>query len=262
MPAHDPLTAASAAPDFLFGGGEMGALMRAKDWSFSPLGLTGSWPQSLRSALSICLGSSFPIAIYWGQALALLYNDAWSPIPGAKHPWALGRPGREVWPEIWDTIGPLFEQVMTTGEATRSKDQLLPMHRHGYIEECYFDYTFSPIRAEDGSVGGVFNAVVETTFRVIGERRTRLLQTLGERIATVRSAGEACALAAEALGSDPADVPFCLLYLADGEGQAHLAGAAGLDPGQSISPRLVDLADPSVPWPLAAVLTGGRRRDS
>jgi hypothetical protein len=91
--------------------------MRSRDWSQTPLGPLKHWPQSLRSALSICLGSGFPIAIYWGPTLALLYNDAWSPIPGVKHPWALGWPAHEVWPEIWDTIGPLFERIMMTGEA-------------------------------------------------------------------------------------------------------------------------------------------------
>src|SRR3569623_282900 len=85
--------------DFLNGGGEMGARMRAHHWENTPFGPPEGWPQSLRSALSICLGSSFQIAIYWGPELALLYNDAWSPILGRKHPQALGRPGREVWPE-------------------------------------------------------------------------------------------------------------------------------------------------------------------
>ncbi|HYI01010.1 MAG TPA: two-component system sensor histidine kinase/response regulator, partial [Hyalangium sp.] len=102
--------------------------MRSMDWSKTPLGSPDDWPQSLRSALSICLGSRFPIALYWGPQLALLYNDAWRPIPGSKHPWALGRGAQEVWPEIWGTIGPQFEQVMTTGEATYSEHGLLPMY--------------------------------------------------------------------------------------------------------------------------------------
>src|SRR4051794_18637942 len=152
----------------------MGALMRAHAWENTRLGPPANWLQSLRSALSICLGSSFQIAIYWGPELSLLYNDAWSEIPGQKHPWALGHPGREVWPEIWETIGPMFEGVLADGEATRSHDQLLPMHRHGFTEECYFDYTFSPIRDEAGRVGGIFNIAIETTFRFLGERRTRL----------------------------------------------------------------------------------------
>jgi hypothetical protein len=136
--------------DFLAGGGEMGALMRAHGWAGTPLGPVEGWPQGLRSAVGIMLNSRYPIALYWGPELALVYNDAWSPIPGGKHPWALGRPAREVWPEIWDAIGPLFEHVFATGEGTWSEDQLLPMRRHGYTEECYFNFTFSPICGEGG----------------------------------------------------------------------------------------------------------------
>src|SRR4051812_44719494 len=93
---------------FLSGGGEMGELIRSYDWSETPLGNVESWPQSLRSALSICLNSNFPIAIYWGKDLNLLYNNAWSPIPGNKHPGALGLPARQVWPEIWENLAPQF----------------------------------------------------------------------------------------------------------------------------------------------------------
>ncbi len=154
----------------------MGALMRMHLWDATALGSPETWPQSLRSALSICLESQFQIAIYWGTELSLVYNDSWSQILGEKHPWALGRPAREVWPEIWETIGPLFSHVLSTGQATRSKDALLAMHRRGFTEECYFDYTFSPIRDEAGQVGGIFNIVVETTFRVLEERRQRVLE--------------------------------------------------------------------------------------
>jgi hypothetical protein len=192
---------------FVHGGGELGAIIRQKDWTRSPIGNTEGWPQSLRSAVSICLGSAFPIAIYWGPELALLYNDAWSPIAGAKHSWALGQPARDVWPEIWDTIGPLFQHVMTTGEATRSHDQLLAMRRHGYTEECYFDYTFSPIRGESGHVEGIFNAVLETTERVIGERRLRTVRELAVRVAEARTAEGACSTAMQTLGNAPADSP-------------------------------------------------------
>lgn len=187
----------SDALEFLSGGGEMGGRTRAFDWSATPLGPIRGWPQSLRSALSICLNSNFPIAIYWGSDLVLLYNDEWSPIPGEKHPWALGRPAREAWPEIWHIIEPLFQRVMTDGTATRSRDQLLPMHRHGFTEECYFDYTFSPIRGESGQVEGVFNAVLETTTRVIDERRLRTLRELGAwKTGEARSTEEACHTAA------------------------------------------------------------------
>ena len=166
--------------------------MRTFDWSQTPLGPVAEWPQSLRSAISICTGSRFPIAIYWGRELTLLYNDAWSPIAGDKHPWALGRGAAEVWPEIWEAIAPRFQQVLETGESTYLEDGLLLMHRHGYTEECYFNYSFSAIVGESGAVDGIFNAVVETTPRVISERRTALLRELGERIGGLRAVDEAC----------------------------------------------------------------------
>jgi len=214
--------------------------MRSMDWSTTPLGPSATWPQSLQSAIGICLGANYPIAIYWGPELALLYNDAWSDIPGEKHPWALGRPGKDVWPEIWDAIGPLFETVQSTGEGVWQEDQLLPMHRHGYTEECYFNFTFSPIRGENGVVEGIFNAVVETTFRVIGERRERTLRELAERVAAARSEDDVFAAAVEVLGSNPADIPFCLVYQTQSD-EPRLAGSAGLDAAPETWP--LDLVD-------------------
>ena len=153
-------------------------LIRTKDWSETSLGNADTWPESLKLAVSISLNSGFPIAIYWGEDFTLLYNDAWSTIPGDKHPWALGRPGAEVWPEIWGGLKPEFESVLQTGESIRKPDALLLMYRYGYLEECYFDYTLSPIKAVDGSIGGVFNAVIETTYKYINERRKNLLHHL------------------------------------------------------------------------------------
>ncbi len=105
-----------AAEQIFTGSSEMAMLMRSQDWSQTPLGAVETWPQSLRSALSICLNSRFPIAIYWGQDYLLLYNDAWRPIVGDKHSWALGHPAREVWSEIWDDIGAELAGVLATGE--------------------------------------------------------------------------------------------------------------------------------------------------
>ena len=113
------------------------------------------------------------MAIYWGPDLCLLYNDAWRLVVGDKHPWSMGRPGLEVWPEIWKTIAPLFGYVLSTGEATWRSDELLPMQRFGYTEECYFDYTFNPIRGEEGKICGILNIVQETTYRALNDRRIR-----------------------------------------------------------------------------------------
>ena len=159
--------------NFLAGGGEMGERMRALDWSKTPLGPVKSWPQSLRSALSICLGSRFPIVIYWGADLAVLYNDAYAEILGKKHPWALGRACREVWSEIWPLIEPMLRGVLANGEATWSEDQLLMLERGGFPEECYFSFSFSPVRGESGAVDGIFTAVIENTRRVLAEREVK-----------------------------------------------------------------------------------------
>ncbi|HEX4613719.1 MAG TPA: GAF domain-containing protein, partial [Urbifossiella sp.] len=237
----------------------MGERTRSFDWSLTALGPVAGWPQSLRSALSICLNSSFPIALYWGADLTLLYNDDWSPIPGTKHPWALGRPAREAWPEIWHIIEPLFGRVLATGEATRSKDQLLPMHRHGFTEECYFDYTFSPIRGESGAVEGVFNAVLETTTRVVGERRLRTLRELAAwKSGGDESEADACRTAARIIDGNPHDLSFALIYLVDESGRAVLAGQSRLERDTPASPAAIDLAAPDAPWPLRRAVETGR----
>lgn len=165
------LEAPPSFPEFLSGGGQMGTLIRAHDWQNSPFGSPEIWPQSLRSALSICLNSSFPTAIYWGDDLRLLYNDAWSPIPSDRHPGALGQPGSEVWGDIWHVVGPQFEQVMKTGEGFSTYDQMLPIVRNGEVRETYWNYSFTAIRGEDGSVVGVFNQGNETTDVVLARRQ-------------------------------------------------------------------------------------------
>lgn len=239
----------------------MGALIREVDWSATPLGKAEDWPQSLRSAASICLGSGFSIAVYWGSELVLLYNDAWSSIPGAKHPWAVGRPAREVWPEIWDTIGPLFQHVLETGEATRSKDQLLAMRRHGYVEECYFDYTFSPVWGESGRVEGIFNAVLETTERVVGERRLGTIRKLAEQVVEARTVELACEMTARTLAEASVDIPFALFYLVSSDGsELVLSGSSGLASGTPASPLSIALGthgEPSPVWPVEQVIASG-----
>ncbi len=240
--------------DFISGQGGMSAAVREKDWDTTVFGPIANWPQSLRSAVSICLGSSFQIAIYWGPDLALIYNDDWSPILGSKHPWALGRPASEVWPEIWETIGPLFESVMTTGRATRSTDQLLAMHRHGFTEECYFDYTFSPIRGEGGKVGGIFNAVVETTFRVINERRTAMLRDLNEMLGEATSVDRVYGIAEAVLCEAQHDVTFAVLYIVEEDSNSlrkMISCCGGLP--EDACPETLPAAM-SEPWPLHEVL--------
>jgi signal transduction histidine kinase len=201
--------------DFLAGGGEMGARIREHDWAASPLGPVDAWPQSLRSAVSILLPSRAQVVLFWGPEFIAIYNDAYAPVFGAKHPWALGRPARECWSEVWPVLGPLFEGVVKTGEAFWAKEHPFLLHRQGFLEETYFDVSYDPVRIEDGSVGGVFCIVSEQTGRVLGERRLRTLRELGAKTAGAKNAAEVCREAAAALVIDPADVPFSLLYLID-----------------------------------------------
>ena len=171
--------------DPFVGNGDMARRMRALDWSQTSLGDVSTWPQNLRSAVGICVESRLPIAIYWGMDATLLYNDTWSPILGAKHPWALGRPAVDVWSEIWDEIGPVFDQVFSTGDATDAEDATLVIRRRGSTEESCFNCTFSPIRDERGRVKGVFSAVLETTYRVIRSTRLDLVSFLSQVPAVV-----------------------------------------------------------------------------
>jgi PAS domain S-box-containing protein len=188
-------------PEFLSGGGELGKLMRAKDWSSTPLGPPETWPQSLRTSVSTCLNCSFPILIWWGPELVKIYNDAYAEIIAEKHPWALGSPGREVWPEIWDTIGPMLSRVVEAGEAFPANDLRLDLQRKGYPEECYFSFSYSPIRDESGRVAGVFCPVIENTDRVFAERRSALLLDLEARLRDLSDPETAKAVVSELLGN-------------------------------------------------------------
>ncbi|HEY9665611.1 MAG TPA: PAS domain-containing protein, partial [Coleofasciculaceae cyanobacterium] len=217
--------------DCLAGGGEMGALMRSLDWSNTLVGPVSSWPQSLRTAVSIILASRFPMLIHWGPEYVQFYNDGFRPILGArKHPGALGQPAYPWWAEIWDILVPMFDRVMS-GEGTWYENQVVFPNRYGYTEEAYFTFSHSPIRDESGQVVGIFQAVTETTERVLDERRLRTLHDLATHTATVQVAQEACRIAVQILSQNAADMPFALLYLLDEtRTQAHLAGTAGLEP--------------------------------
>ena len=223
---HSPNTQGRDFP----GGGEMGKLIREHNWSATPLGPVETWPQSLRSAVSILLPSKAQIVLFWGPELITIYNDAYAPVFSAKHPWALGRPARDCWSEVWHVIGPLFEGVVRTGEAFWAKDHLFFLRRQGFLEETFFDVSYDPIRIEGGGVGGIFCIVSEQTGHVLGERRLRTLRELGTRTADAKCAEEVFREAAAALAMNPADIPFSLLYLFDGPGlRAEIVGVVGIE---------------------------------
>ncbi len=236
-------------PEPLFpGSGVMATQMREHDWSRSPLGPAENWPPSLRIATRICLTSRFPMLVWWGPDLRMIYNDAYLLLMGGKHP-ALDEPGAAVWSDIWHIVGPMLHGVLETGEPTWSEDLLLPMDRHGYWEETYWTYSYSPLHDEDGSVRGVFTAVTETTERVIGARRLAVLQDLGAQAGAARTVEEACGLVSESISRAQADVPYFALYLRDDS--ATGLSLAGVTPE-------AEAAAGTGRWPLAQAMHESR----
>jgi PAS domain S-box-containing protein len=244
------------AEDCLAGGGDMGALMRAFDWANTPLGPVSDWPGSLRTAISIMLASRFAMVVAWGPEFRFFYNDRYRPVLGAsKHPHALGAPAKAIFPEAWPFIGPLFESTLQ-GEAVAFDDVLIPLERYGYLENCYFTLSYSPIRDETGQVGGMLAVVAETTARVEGERRLKTLRDLARRTSEAKTVEEVCADAADTLANNRIDIPFALLYLLDQGGEtARLMAATGLAPETPASPTVIELAgsDQANKWPLSEV---------
>ena len=173
--------------------------IREFDWSQTPTGPIAAWPQSLKTAVSLCLASRFQLIIFWTRDLIQIYNDAFVSILGNKHPpharpISPQSPGRE----MWGLIEPLYRHVFETGTATWTEQIQLPVERHGCLEESFYTMSYTPIFQEDGRVGGVFNVVIETTQQVVAERRTKTLRDLAARTAEAKTVVEACQVSAEA----------------------------------------------------------------
>jgi PAS domain S-box-containing protein len=254
----DSLPCDGGSSTLFTGDGEMATQIQTLDWSATPVGPVHAWSQGLCTAVGIMLESRFPMLIWWGPELTMIYNDAYVPILGDKHPASLGRLGAEVWSDVWPVVGDMLAGVMGRGEATYDEDLLLTMLRHGYLEEAYFTFSYSPIRDETGGVGGVLTTVTETTGRVLGERRLRTLRELGELAAAeAATVTDACAAALRVLARNRADVPYALAYVLNDEGTgAGLIGSFGL---QADSPTVpASLPHPSYGAEIWEVVTTGQ----
>ena len=153
----------------LSGGGKCGELMRSIDWSGTALGPVRSWPQSLRTVVGVMLGSRQPMLIVWGPERLTLYNDGYAAMCGKRHPRAMGRPFQELWFDLWDVVEPILDRAYA-GVSTHMDDIEFTMHRNGYPEETHFAFSYTPVRVENGEVGGMFCACTETTGAVIARR--------------------------------------------------------------------------------------------
>ncbi|MCJ2111236.1 ATP-binding protein [Methylobacterium sp. E-025] len=165
MTAPDPM---SGSCDFLAGAGEMATLMRAYDWTTTPLGKPEGWPSGLRTAVRLLLNSHHPMHIFWGLEATFFYNDPFVPSAGPeRHPSALGRPASESWGEIWPVIGFEVAKVRNGGGHTWYEDQHVPILREGRVEDAYWTYGLSPIDDDTApnGIGGVISILTETTKR-------------------------------------------------------------------------------------------------
>ncbi|MGV3538582.1 MAG: ATP-binding protein [Rufibacter sp.] len=234
------------------GGGETGQLIRELDWSRSELGHESTWPQSLKTAVSIMLASKFPMMVHWGKSLIHFYNDGYAVILQNKHPGALGEPAYPWWSEIWDMLQPIFNQVWA-GETTYFQNQLVLPNRRGFVEEAYFTFSHSPIYTETGEVGGIMATALETTVEVVSQRRLSLVSHISSIASEQGDLESVCKAMATSLGSNPQDVPFALLYLLDEAAPgARLAfEVGGLEKELSAPVALSsEFTDSEVPWPL------------
>lgn len=234
----------------------MGHLIRSMDWSSTPLGPVEFWPQSLRTTVNICLASDLPICVIWGQGLVQLYNDGYRVICGGKHPRSMGQNFAECWKEAWPVIGAAHDSARA-GDTAFLESQQIFLERHGFLEECFFTFSFSPIRDEVGRVGGLFHPVIEMTTTMLGERRTRALRDLAARTSNATTVSAALALAAEALAAYELDLPFLQLFELDATGEeVRLAGSAGVAPTSLALPGGWESVEHSA-WPLADVVRTG-----
>ena len=238
----------------------MGALMRCFDWSRTPMGPAIGWPQSLKTAVRIILTSRYAMFVWWGRELVNLYNDPYRAFLGTKHPDALGKSAREVWAEIWEQIGPRTDAVLVRGESTFDEALLLLMERHGYMEETYFTFSYSPLPDDHGEICGLFCAVTEETEQVIGQRRLALLREIAAATAEGRNSDQVYQAAARCLSQPHAlrDLPFSLIFALQADGKSLIkVAAAGISDTHPAAPSKLDVTDDSI-WPLPQVMESGQ----
>ncbi len=244
----------------LANGGEAGALARSIDWSKTAIRPVASWSQALRSTVALVLHNHSGLLLWWGPEFIQIYNDAYRPVLGDKHPRSMGQPASECWSEIWHIIGPMIEAPFRGGPASVSDDLLLPIRRKSFVEETHFRVAYSPVPDETvpvTGIGGVLATVTETTEQMYAERQLRTLRELGARgAAEGKTAEAACAAAAATLADNRWDVPFAVFYLLDDAGaRARRIANVGFDGAQLAlaAPAEVDLAADPCPWPLHQV---------
>jgi signal transduction histidine kinase/CheY-like chemotaxis protein len=256
-----PVVPHTAAAQVFAEGGAFGELLAGVDWAATPLGPAETWPAPLVATLRLMLASELGMLLKWGAEATVLYNASHVPRMGAKHPWALGRPGNEVFPEIWDHPACTHIRYVTdTRKPLLIRDEPTIWDHHGFFEQCYLDVAGQPVFLEDDTVGGGLFIMTDTTGRVLGERRLRLLSEIGARTAGLPTPGEVAQVVAKVTGGYPEDIPFLFLYLVSEPGVLQLAAATGVSAKPGQVPQAVQLrtaGGTNVPARLAGVVAEG-----
>ncbi|QDS74420.1 hypothetical protein FKW77_005958 [Venturia effusa] len=233
---------------------------REVDWAVTPLGPMKSWSPELRQLANLCMGSSHPIALFWGAELTMLYNNAYAvEVAGNKHPSLMGTGFRGPFSEMWDFVEPVFTECARTGISARKENDCLPIERYGFLEETFFSWTFTPVYGGTHRIIGFYNAPFEVTKQVLSQRRMQMINKVGEHVALAKTVKCFWGLLLEALGHNHRDVPFALLYSVgpgDEEDEdrstmssgstcplksCHLEGSIGVPDGHPAAPQQLDL---------------------
>jgi serine phosphatase RsbU (regulator of sigma subunit) len=197
------------------------------DWASTELGPEDEWTPALRTTVSNALNTRFGKLLMWGPELVMIYNDAYAPMLGLRHPVALGQRVPDVWADLWADIKPMIDEVFAGG-VTYSEDLPLTNTRHGFVEECYFTFSYSPVVEPGGRVAGLLTTVVETTQRVLATRRLTVLQQLGSLPRSVQGNSlEAVTAPLRVLAEARADCPFGLVFLEEQPGTPRLIAGHG-----------------------------------
>jgi signal transduction histidine kinase/DNA-binding response OmpR family regulator len=248
-PGHDVPVSLKGVPDpssqSLFASlGEQGSLLVSTDWSATPLGPVSEWPGELASAVRTVLASRLPMLIWWGRELVQIYNNAFEPFLGDKHPNAMAQPAMLCWPEAWDELEPLVESVLAGKGGTLSRDFLLFLRRHGYVEETYWTFSYSPIVSDSNEVLGIFVATNDVTAQVVGQRRLTTVHELGTLpradLHSLREAGQA---ALDVMAGNRPALPFAAFYLRVGD-ELRLTSSYGIMADTAVCPLAIGRGAP------------------
>ncbi|KAI4104916.1 MAG: hypothetical protein L6R37_003040 [Teloschistes peruensis] len=238
---------------------------RSVDWSATKLGPIENWSAELRSMCNLIMASPHPAAMWWGDDMVAIYNEAYILLAGQKHPALMGSTYQEAWGEIWDQVKDVFATAFSTGQATMKDDDCLFIHRSGtpgYLEETYFSWSIIPLVGPDGSVVGLYNPAFEKTRRKVAERRMLTLREVGEKTASARDLGNFWQQVIGALEYNELDTPFVIIYSVEDDPESEasstnsgvgvklctLEGSLGVPEGHQAAPSHIDLKSGSHPW--------------